>query len=137
MDYWQFMPGMALFGAFIGFAIAAGVLFYVYFAMAWMKIAEKLGHRRAWLAWIPIANIAMILQLGRFHWAWVFLLLIPFLGWAAVGILSLIAIWRVYEKRKYPGWLALLPIGGSLPLIGFLFHLASLIVLGLVAWKDR
>jgi|TARA_Y100000310_G_scaffold256634_1_gene264470 hypothetical protein len=34
---------------------------------------------------IPFANSAMRLQLGKkFHWAWVFLYLIPIIGWIAI-----------------------------------------------------
>jgi len=62
---------------------------YVYFSLAWYTIAKKLKNKNAWVAWIPIANIGLILQLGGFHWVWIFLILIPFLGWIALGVLIL------------------------------------------------
>jgi hypothetical protein len=119
--------------------IALGVVFvvlfvlaiYVYSALAWMTIARKLKYRRPWLAWIPIANIAMILQLGGFHWAWVFLVLVPVLGWIALFVLVVISNWRIYEKRNYYGWLSLAMI---LPKVGGILHL---IVIGFVAWADK
>ena len=59
----------------IGFLMMLGVFMfllilaaYVYFSFAWMTIARKLKYKNSWLAWIPIANLAMILQLGKFHW---------------------------------------------------------------------
>ena len=55
----------------IGFLMMLGVFMfllilaaYVYFSFAWMTIARKLKYKNSWLAWIPIANLAMILQLG-------------------------------------------------------------------------
>ncbi|MCK5150012.1 hypothetical protein KAJ87_03750 [Candidatus Pacearchaeota archaeon] len=124
-------------GAFLGILLILGIATYIYFALVWMTIAKKLGYKYPWLAWIPIANIAMVFQLGGFHWALVFLILIPVLGWSAIGIIAIIATWRIFEKRKYPGWLALIPIAGGIPLIGWLASIAYPIIIGLVAWKDK
>jgi hypothetical protein len=126
-------------GGFIGALVAIGILFmvffiaaiYVYHSLAWMIIAKKLKYKRAWLAWIPIANVAMILQLGGFHWAWIFLILVPILGWIALTVLCIIATWRIYEKRKYPGWFSLSIV---IPKVGGILYL---IAIGFVAWQDR
>ena len=126
--------GTAL-AAFIILALIILVAVYIYFALAWYKIAKKRGHKNPWLAWIPFANIAMWLQLGGFHWAWIFLLLIPVAGWIAVGILFIISNWRVFEKLKYPGWLSLSPLIGIIT--GGLGTIAYGIVIGFVAWKRK
>jgi hypothetical protein len=110
---------------------------YVYTSLARMTIAKKLKHKRPWLAWIPFARDSLILQLGGFHWAWIFLVLLPILGWIPLIVLILISFYRIYEKRKYPGWLALIPILSLAPAVGWLAHIANLIILGFVAWKDR
>ena len=125
-------------GGSLGILIALGILaiiifivaFYVYTSYTWMLIAKKLKYKKSWLVWIPIANLAMMLQLGGFHWAWVFLILIPILGWIGLFALIIVATWRIFEKRKYPGWFSLALI---LPSIGGVLHL---IVIGFVAWKD-
>jgi hypothetical protein len=104
---------------------------YVYTSLAWMTIAKKLKYKRPLIAWIPIANIAMILQMGGFHWAWIFLILIPILGWIPLFILVIIANWRIFEKRKYPGWYSLSLI---LPEIGGILYM---IALGFIAWKRK
>jgi len=134
----QAYPGL---GVLIGFGIALAIIcllaFYVYTSLALMTIAKKLKYKKAWLAWIPIANISMILQLGGFHWAWVFLILIPIVGWIALAVLLVISFWKIFEKRKYPGWLALLPLVGMIPKIGGLANLAFLIILGFVAWGKK
>lgn len=122
-------------GALIALGIIAMIIIlialYVYFSLAWMTIARKLKYKRAWLAWIPIVNIAMFLQLGGFHWAWIFLILIPILGWLAILVLLIIATWKIFEKRKYPGWFSLSII---IPQIGSVLYL---IAIGFVAWQDR
>lgn len=124
----------SLVGVLIGFgiliAIIALIAFYVYTSLAWYIIGEKLKYKKSWLAWIPIAKWAMFLQLGGFHWAWIFLVLIPILGWIPLFVLCIISMWRIFEKRKYPGWFSLSLI---IPEIGGILYL---IVIGFVAWKD-
>jgi hypothetical protein len=112
-------------------ALLIALAFYVYFAVAWMTIARKLKHKYPWLAWIPFANVALILQLGGFHWAWVFLMLIPVLGWLALTVICIIATWKIFEKRKYPGWFSLSLV---IPQVGGILYL---IAIGFVAWKDK
>ena len=109
--------------------LAAGV--YVYFAFAWMAVGKKLKYEYPWLAWIPFARDAMVLQMGGFHWSWVFLFLVPVLGWIALFIMGIIAKWRIFEERKYPGWLSLFIL---IPQLGFVAHA---IILGFVAWNDK
>lgn len=131
------MGGFA--GGIAGILIALGILililfvaaFYIYHALAWSTIARKLKHKRPWLAWIPFASSAMRLQLGRFHWAWVFLYLVPILGWIAIFVLLTISHWSIFRKRRYPGWFSLAWI---IPKVGTILYL---IIIGFVAWKDR
>lgn len=132
--------GTGVLSVLLAMGALALVLFlavYVYTALALMTIGKKLKYKNSWLAWIPLANVAMILQLGSFHWAWVFLLLIPILGWLALSILCFIAMWRIYERRKYSGWLALIPLLSVVPVLGSLAGIAHLVVMGLVAWRDQ
>jgi hypothetical protein len=133
----------ALIGGAIGAALATILIalifvliaIYLYFAFAWYTIAKRRGHKKPWLAFIPFANMAMWFQLGGFHWAWIFLILIPVAGVLAVGILFIISSWRVFEKMKYPGWLSLAP------LLGFIWSglgtLAYGIIIGIVAWRKK
>ena len=126
-------------GGLFGVLIALGILialifitaFYIYHALAWRTIARKLKHKKPWLAWIPFASTSMRLQLGGFHWAWIFLALIPILGWIALFVLVIISHWRIFVKRKYPGWFSLSQI---LPKLGGILYL---VIIGFVAWKDR
>lgn len=126
-------------GAILATLVILFILFlialYVYVALAWYTIAKKKKHKKPWLAWIPVANIAMWFQLGGFHWAWIFLILIPIVGWIAIFVLFIISNWRVFESLKRPGWLALAPLLDILQ--GGLGTLAYAIVIGIVAWKKR
>jgi TctA family transporter len=122
--------GLAL-GTILVFLITlAAIIFlgiYVYFSMAWMNIAQKLKYKKAWLAWIPFANIAMIFQLAGIHWAWIFLFLIPVFGWIALFGMTIVATWTIFEKRKFPGWLSLFQF---IPLV-------YLVIIGFVAWYKQ
>ncbi|MBU1252622.1 MAG: hypothetical protein KJ905_01640 [Nanoarchaeota archaeon] len=113
------------------FAVIFAIGMYIYFSLTWQTIAKKLRYKKSWLAWIPFANVAMIFQLGGIKWGWVFLFLIPVFGWIALLVLLIIATWRIFEKRKYPGWFSLSMI---IPQLGGILYL---IVIGFVAWKDR
>ncbi len=129
----------AFFGGVAGTLVAIGIVVavlvflavYIYFALAWYTIAQRQRHKYPWVAWMPFANIALVLQLGGFHWAWVFLLLIPILGWIAVFVLFVIANWRIFERARYPGWFSLSLI---IPKLGWLLYLVAL---GFVAWKPK
>lgn len=127
--------GGILGGLFLALGITLIVIFglalYIYFSYTWMIIAQKKKFKYAWLAWIPFANVAMVLTIGGFHWAWIFLILIPVLGWIAVTVLFIIANWRIFESLKYPGWFSLSII---IPQVGFILYL---IAIGFVAYKKK
>ena len=127
--------GALIIGAIVLFVIIL-IAVWIYTSLAWATIGKKLRHKNSWLAWIPFARTGLVLSLGKFHWAWAFLWLIPIVGWAILAVLGIIARWRIFEIRNYPGWLALVPLAGIIPLLGGLAGIASLIILGFVAWKD-
>ena len=139
----MFKGGLAggLIGAIIAIGIAIAlflfIIFYVYFAYTWMTIAKKRKYKRPWLAWIPFANGAMILELGGFHWAWIFLAVVPIFGWIALMVLITIATWKIFEQLNYPGWLSLAMFVDIIPGIRGLGIIAYGIVLGIVAWRKR
>jgi len=126
-------------GALLGSMIVLGLTIvlitllalYVYSSLAWYTIAKKLNYKYPWLAWIPIVNIVLALELGGFHWAWIFLIFIPILGWIALFIILIIAKWYIYEKRNYPGWFSLAIL---IPKIGFMLYLVAI---GFIAWQDK
>jgi hypothetical protein len=126
----------ALAGVFLVFAVIIALALYVYTSWAMMTIARKLKYDKGWLAWIPIVNLVLWPILAKKRegaWPWVFIMLVPI-----VNIVFMIMwTWQIYELRKYPGWLSLITLLGFVPVIGGLAGIANIIILGLVAWKDR
>ena len=113
------------------------VALYIYHALAWMTIAKKMKFKYPWLSWIPFACSAMKLKLGKFHWAWIFLVLIPIAGWIALIVLLTIATWRIFEKERFPAWLSLsfpLMFLPKLSIIGFVAYFVSI---GMIAWDNK
>jgi len=123
-------------GVLVGVAIITALLIflglYVYTAFAWMTIGKKLGYKKSWLAWIPIANLFLLPILAKKHWAWGWFFLLP----PVYFVFAIIWLWKIYERRNYSGWLSLLLILWILPMSG-LGLIINLIVFGFVAWKDN
>jgi len=113
-------------------SILLGILGYVYFAYTWMIIAKKLDYDKPWLAWIPIANFALLPLLGgEKDWPWVFILIIPVLNifWGFSWL------WAIFKKRGYPGWLIFVLIV-SVFFPNWIELVVDAILFGLVAFKD-
>lgn len=90
--------------------------FYVYSAISLQKIAKKTNTPNPWLAWIPIGNIVLMLQIsGKPVW-WIILLFIPIvnLAWIVLGIMVWMAI---AEKCGKPSWWGILLIVPGVNLI--------------------
>jgi hypothetical protein len=95
---------------------------YVYTSLAVQTIAKKTNTENAWLAWIPIANIFLMLNIAKKPLWWFILCLIPF-----VNIVILIIVWMaIAEARSKPSWWGILVI---VPVV-------NLIVFGYLAWAD-
>lgn len=123
----------ALFGALLAVGIILAIAVYAYYAFAWMTIARKMNYKYPWLAWIPVANAFLIPILAGKKWPWGFIFLVPIVNL----VFYVIWRWRIFEKRKYPGWLSLITIVQIIPVINWLGTLGDLIIIGLVAWADR
>lgn len=151
-EYWNNYSSMmtngwnsSILGGMIGALIVFGILLmvlilaalYVYHSLAWLTIARKMKFKKAWLSWIPLANESMRLYIGKLHWAWIFLALIPFFGWAAVIVLVTIATWRIFERLGYSGWLALSFALMFIPGVNMLGFIAYFVIIGIVAWRKK
>ena len=112
----------ALSGAILICALLIGLAVYVYVALAVQTIAEKTNTENPWLAWIPIANFVLLLNIAKKPIWWIVLLLIPL-----VNIIIVVMIWMaVAEARSKPGWWGVLML---VPGVSF-------IVPGYLAWSD-
>jgi hypothetical protein len=127
---------LALGSMVLAFILLLVVGLYVYFALVWMTVAKKLKYDKAWLAWIPIVQLVLFPILAKKKesaWPWVFIFLVPIVN----AVFLIIWTWVIFERRKYPGWLALVPLVGIIPFVGLFAGIANLIIWGLVAWSDR
>jgi len=109
-------------GGMLLFLLLLAAAAYVYMALALSTIAVKTNTENAWLAWIPIANIVLMLNIARKPVWWIVLFLIPL-----VSIIMAIIVWMgIAEARRKPNWWGILLI---VPVVG-------LIVPGYLAWAD-
>ena len=113
---------IALLGGMLAFLWICAIAGYIYFALALQTIAKKTNTENGWLAWIPIANIILMLNIARKPIWWIILFLIPL-----VNIVMAILVWMgIAEARNKPSWWGVLMI---VPLV-------NLIVPGYLAWSD-
>jgi hypothetical protein len=113
-------PAMA--GGTLVLLLLIGLAAYVYTALAVQTIAEKTSTDNSWLAWIPIANLILLLNIAKKPIWWIVLCLIPL-----VNIIIFIIVWMaVAEARGKPGWVGVLLI---VPVLGALMP-------GYLAWAD-
>jgi hypothetical protein len=102
------------------FVIFAAV--YVYFALALQTIANKTKTENAWLAWVPIINCILMLNVAKKPLWWIILMIIPL-----VNIVFVIIVWMaIAEARGKPSWWGIMLI---VPVI-------QLVVPGYLAWAD-
>jgi hypothetical protein len=109
-------------GAFFLVFLLVGLGLYIYMALALQTIANKTNTQNAWLAWIPIANIILMLNVAQKPLWWILLMLLPL-----VNIIIMILVWMSIAKaRQKPDW------WGILMIVPFV----NMIVPGYLAWAD-
>ena len=104
--------------------------FYIYVSFAIMAIAKKTKTENPWLAWIPIANVYLIIKIAKLEWWYLLVILgvslIPIVGWL-IQMGLIVWIWSIICARlKRSRWLSLLMV---IPIVNF-------ILLGVLAWSD-
>ena len=106
----------------IFFFVGMALLGYLYVALALQTIAVKTATPNPWLAWIPIANVFLMLGIAKKPMWWFLLFLVPLLN-----IVIAILVWMgIAEARHKPSWWGVLTI----------IPIAQLIVPGYLAWAD-
>ncbi len=105
-----------------GVVLLLGAAAYIYSALAVQTIAQKTNTENPWMAWIPIVNIILLLNIAKKPIWWILLMFIPL-----VNVVVAIMVWMaVAEARNKPSWWGILLI---VPLVG-------VIVPGYLAWSD-
>lgn len=109
-------------GTMIIFVLGVMLVCYLYMAFALQTIATKTSTPDGWLAWIPIANIILMLNIAKKPMWWIILFLVPL-----VNIVMAVIVWMaIAEARQKPNWWGILMI----------VPVANLIVPGYLAWAD-
>jgi len=98
---------------FIPLIILMIIGMYVYVSLVYMKLAQKLGVRHAWFAWIPLFNLYLMSRMAKMHW-WPMLLILTFFI-PVVNIFSITALsvfiffWhlKICTRINCPEWWAL------------------------------
>jgi hypothetical protein len=94
-----------------GLGCVLEIVLYCYFAFATMTIAKKTGTPNEWMAWVPIANLVLLVQMAQKETWWVVLFFIPIAN-IVVSILCYNAIAVRLGKPEWIGWLTLVPCVG-------------------------
>ncbi len=112
----------AAFGAVMLVFLLFGLAIYIYMSLALQTIAKKTNTPNGWLAWIPIVNVFLMLNIAKKPLWWFILCLLPL-----VNIVIFIIVWMaIAEARQKPNWWGILMI---VPVVNF-------IVPGYLAWAD-
>lgn len=113
--------GLLTFGFFGVFALGL----YIYMGLTLMTIGKKLNFESPWMAWVPIANIYMMLKIADLPGWTLILLFIPFINF--LFTFFMIYVWmKIAEKRGFESWVGILMI---VPVIG-------IAVPGYIAWAE-
>ena len=115
--------GGAIAGGLLVLYLLFWLILYIYLALSLQVLAKKTNTPNSWLAWIPIANILLMLQIAQKPLWWFVLILIPI-----VNIVISLLIWmKIAERRGKPNWVGILMI---VPVVG-------LAVPGYLAFSDH
>jgi Ca2+/Na+ antiporter len=105
--------GALLAGAFLMFILVVVLVTYIYMAICLQTIAKKTNTPDGWLAWIPIANCVLMLNIAHKPVWWIVLMLIPL-----VNIVIWIIVWmEIAKARGKPEWWGILTIVPVLNLV--------------------
>jgi Family of unknown function (DUF5684) len=116
------MAALAAAGVMLVISLVIFGVFYVYTSLALQTIAKKTNTNNPWLAWIPIANIFLMLNIAKKPGWWFILCLIPF-----VNLVIFIIVWMaIAAARKKPTWWGIMVI---VPVM-------NIILPGYLAWSD-
>jgi hypothetical protein len=124
----QIDPGVikTIFAILAGFMLFFFIIFlaiYVYMAICLMKMARKTNTENAWLAWVPVGNIILLLQISKKPIWWIILFFIPF-----INIVMAVLVWMAVAKELgKPDWLGILMI----------VPIANLIISGYLAFSKN
>jgi len=100
-----------LFGAM--FSLAFFVAIYAFFAICIQTLAKKTETENAWMAWVPVLNMVLLLNVaGKPTW-WIVLFFIPIVNFV-MAIMVMMSVAERVEKPSWVGALVVVPFFGTL-----------------------
>ena len=78
-----------------GIGLAYSLFTYLLLAVSVYVMAKKDGLDTAWLAWIPIINVFVMLQIADMDWWYILLFLVPCINL----VVWIMMWWRICEAR--------------------------------------
>ena len=114
--------GAMLAGVFFLIAVVIVLVTYVYISFCLQTIAKKTNAENPWLAWIPIANFILMLNIARKPTWWILLMMVPLVN-VVIGVI----VWmEIAKARSKPEWWGILMV----------VHVANLVAPGYLAFSD-
>ncbi|MCJ1706327.1 DUF5684 domain-containing protein [Microbacterium sp. VKM Ac-2923] len=110
-------------------SLALVIVLYVWFALALAAMFRKMGEP-AWKAWVPVLNVATVLQRGDFSPWLVLLNVIPLFGAIAFLIVFIVAVHRI--TSAFGGGAGLTVLGALVPIVW-----ASVLGWGSARWSGE
>jgi hypothetical protein len=125
-------------------AVVVGLSFYIWLALCLQLIAKKTSTPFGWLAWIPFANLFLMVNMARENWTWALVLSIFIIGNASyastqlgtilgptfsiASVVTLIIIWvKICRACNRPGWWVVL----------LLIPIVNWVILGVLAFSKK
>ena len=110
-DWFGLIKGLGVCGWLGGLYLFFFALFYIYLAICLQVLAKKTGTGNGWMAWVPIADIFLLINIAQKPLWWFLLLLIPIVN-IVIGIVLWMAIAERRGKENWFGILIIIPVVG-------------------------
>jgi len=101
--------GAAAAGALVTIMTLVFAAFYVYTALCLQVIARKTNTANGWLAWIPIANVFLMLNIAQKPAWWFLLLLVPVVN-VVIAVIVWMKIAKARSKAEWWGIMVIVPV---------------------------
>lgn len=111
---------------FLLFVLLFVVVIYVYYAVAFQRMARKLNVPDDWFAWIPVLNLVLLLRIANRPLWWILLLFIPLVQ-VVVSIIIWMDVAKGMGKSEWWGVLMVFP-GVNLVVMGYLAFYDGVVV---------
>lgn len=96
---------------------------YVYMAYTLQIIAKKTSTQKTWWAWVPVANLFLLVKIAQKSYWWVLWSLIPIVNFVITAI-----VWmKIAVRLDKPKWIGII---AAIPFVNF-------VVIGYLAFSDK